>query len=43
MVGEPVKSDKKIVHRVIGYPTLDRPKTLRNEEKEVIKRIIEAM
>ena len=34
----PVKITKKFVHGVIGYPTLDRPKTMRNESKEVIKK-----
>ena len=32
-----VKITKKIVHRVIGYPTLDQPKTMRSESKEVIE------
>ena len=29
---------KRIVHRVIGYPTLDRPKTLRSDAKEAIEK-----
>ena len=33
---------KKIVHRVTGYPTLDQPKTLRSDSKEVIKKNIGA-
>ena len=33
-----VKITKKIIHRVIGYPTLDQPKTMRSEAKEVIKK-----
>lgn len=33
----PVKISKNIVHRVIGYPTLDRTNTMRNESKEVIE------
>ena len=34
----PVKITKKIVHRVIGYPTLDQPKNLRSDSKEVIEK-----
>lgn len=34
----PIKITMKIVRRVIGYPTLDLSKTLKSEEKEVIKR-----
>ena len=33
-----IKVTKKIVHRVIGYPTLDRPKTMRSDAKEVIEK-----
>ena len=33
----PVKISKKIVHRVTGYPTLDRPKTLKSDSREVIE------
>ena len=29
---------KKIVHRVIGFPTLDRPKTLRSDKRETIEK-----
>lgn len=36
--GGPIKISKRIIHRVIGYPTLDRPKTLRSDSKEVIKK-----
>ena len=36
--GGPIKITKRIVHRIIGYPTLDRPKTLRSEFKEVIEK-----
>ena len=32
----PFKIKKKIVHSVIGYTTLDRPKTMRRESKEII-------
>lgn len=35
-----VKITKRIVHRVIGYPTLDWPKTLRSDSKEVIEKEI---
>ncbi|MDF3686420.1 hypothetical protein [Enterobacter hormaechei] len=34
----PINLTKEIVHRVTGYPTLDRFKTLRSESKEVIER-----
>ena len=33
-----LKITKKIVHRVTGYPILDRPKTLRSDCKEVIEK-----
>ena len=33
-----VKISKRIVHKVTGYPTLDRPKTLKSDSKEVIKK-----
>ena len=38
--GGPIKITKKIV--VSGYPTLDRPKTLRSDSKEVIEKNIGA-
>ena len=38
----PVKISKRIVHRVIGYPTLDQPKTLRSDSKDVIEKNIGA-
>ena len=34
----PVKITKKIVHRVIGFPTLDRSKTLRSDKREAIEK-----
>ena len=34
----PVKITKKIVHRVTGFPTLDRPKTLRSDKREAIEK-----
>lgn len=34
----PVMISNRIVHKVIGYPTLDHPKTLRSESKEVIEK-----
>ena len=34
----PIKITKKMVHRVTGFPTLDRPKTLRSNKKETIKK-----
>ena len=34
----PIKITKRIIHRVIGYPTLDRPKTMRSDSKEVIEK-----
>ena len=39
----PIKITKRIIHRVIGYPTLDQPKTLRSDSKEVIEKNIGAM
>ena len=36
--GGPIKLSKRIIHRVIGYPTLDWPKTLRSDSKEVIEK-----
>ena len=33
----PIKFTKKIVHRVTGFPTLDRPKTLRSDKREAIE------
>ena len=34
----PIKISKRISHRVTGYPTLDRSKTLRSDSKEVIEK-----
>ena len=34
----PVKISKRIIHRVIGYPTLEWPKTLRSDSKEAIEK-----
>ena len=34
----PIKINRRIIHRVTGYPTLDQPKTLRSDLKEVIER-----
>ena len=36
--GELVKLIKRIMHRVIGYPNLDQPNTLRSDSKEVIEK-----
>ena len=36
----PMKITKIIVHRVTRYPTLDQPKTLRSDSKEVIEKNI---
>ena len=36
--GGPIKTTKRIIHRVTGYPTLDRPKTLISDSKEVIEK-----
>ena len=33
----PIKITKKIVHRVVGFPTLDQPKTLRSANKDAIE------
>ena len=40
--GGPIKITKRIIHRVIRYPTLDQPKTLRSDSKEVIEKNIGA-
>ena len=37
-----VKITKKIVHRVTGFPTLDRPKTLRSDKRETIEKNTDA-
>ena len=37
-----MKITKKIVHRVTGFPTLDRPKTLRSDKRETIEKNIRA-
>lgn len=34
----PIKITKIIIHRVTRYPTLDQPKTLRSDSKEVIEK-----
>ena len=34
----PIKITKRIIHRVTIYPTLDRPKTLKSDGKEVIEK-----
>ena len=39
----PIKITKRIIHRVTSYPTLDQPKTLRSDSKEVIKKNIGAI
>lgn len=39
----PIKITKRIIHRVTGYPTLDRENTMRSESKEVIEKNIGAM
>ena len=36
--GGPIKITKRIIHKVTSYPTLDRPKTLRSDSKEVIEK-----
>ena len=41
--GGPMKITKRIIHRVIGYPSLDRPKTLRSDSNEVIEKNTRAM
>ena len=37
--GGPIKILKRFFHRVIGYPTLDQPKAIRSDSKEVIEKI----
>ena len=39
----PIKIIKRIIHRITGYPTLDQPKTMRSESKEVIEKNMGAM
>ena len=39
----PIKITKRIIHRVTRYPTLDWPKILRSDSKEVIKKNIGAI
>ena len=34
----PIKISKRIIQRVTGYPTLEWPKTLRSDSKEVIEK-----
>ena len=34
----PIKVTKRIIHRVTSYPTLDHPKTLRSDLKELIEK-----
>ena len=36
--GGTIKITKRTIHRVTGYPTLDWPKTLRSDSKEVIEK-----
>ena len=36
----PINIIKRIIHRVIGYPTLDLPKMLRSDSKETIEKNI---
>lgn len=38
----PIRITKRIIHRVTSYPTLDQPKTMRSDSKEVIKKNIGA-
>ena len=38
MEGGPIKINKRIIHRVNSYKTLDRPNTLRSDLKEVIEK-----
>ena len=35
--GGPIKRAKRIINWVSGYPTLDRPKTMRSDAKETIE------
>ena len=34
----PIKITKRIINRVIGYPTLDRPKSMQSDSKEIIEK-----
>ena len=38
METRPIKITKRIVHRVMRFPSLDRPKTLRSDKKEAIEK-----
>ena len=38
--GGPIKITKRVIHRVIGFPTLDQPKTLQSDAKETIEKNI---
>ena len=38
----PIKIMKRIVHRVTGFPTLEQPRAIRSDAKEVIKKNIGA-
>ena len=34
----PIKITKRIVHRITGFPTLEQPKAIRSDAKEVIEK-----
>lgn len=38
--GGPMKINKRIINQVSGYPTLDRPKSMRSDAKETIEKNI---
>lgn len=38
MENGPTKIKKRIIHRIIGYPTLDRPKSMRCDANEAIEK-----
>ena len=38
--GGPMKIMKRVIHRVTGFPTLDQPRALRSDAKEIIEKNI---
>ena len=43
LVNGPIRIRKSNMHRVSGYPTLDRPKSMQIDGKEVIEKKIGSM
>ena len=36
--GGPIKINKRVIHRVTRFPTLDRPRALQSDSKEIIEK-----